>query len=90
MEACKLIVPNGGKFQSTSGSILKATTMNRSGFKSFTFCKNNSFLRLVGWRTGIFKVKAASLTAEINHSFFPLPPSLSGAVITAGMVKPES
>ena len=75
-------VPFEGNDQTTSGSILNATTTMISGLRFFNFSIKSGSLRLVG--CSIFKLffSAIFFTAD-EVIFFPLPDGLSGEVTTA-------
>ena len=80
-EACTLIVPMGGIFQTTSGSIRKATTTCRSALSNFSSSRNSGFLSFSGCNTfRLFSI--AYFFTALSFSFMPRPAGLSGAVTT--------
>src|SRR5690606_3667391 len=80
-EACKLKVPYLGSFQTTSGSILKATTTCRLAPKAFNSSRKVSSFKLVGCK--MFNPwDLAYVFTALSLSFRPLPAGLSGAVMT--------
>ena len=86
-EPCTLMVPMGGMSQTTSGSILKATTTNKLAFKTSSALINAGSFNLIGCRTGKLFSTAYFFTA-LCCNCKPRPAGLSGAVTTDTMLKP--
>ena len=86
---CRFIVPLLGILHTISGSILKATTTNRSALKLLRSVINLLSFSFNGCNTGILFKIPAFFTA---HSFnsFPLPFLLSGAATIATTLYPLS
>ncbi len=84
-DPCKLNVPKAGMDQTISGSILNATTINRSAFNERSSVTKSSSFRLVGCNT--FKPFLTAHTfIALSRSFRPRPAGLSATVMTAGIV----
>ena len=63
-EPCKLIVPKGGMFHTTSGNILKATTTCKSAFKALSSSTKVGAFKFLGCKTGKSCATANCLTAD--------------------------
>ena len=88
-DACRLKVPRRGIFQTTSGNILKATTICKSAFQARKASTNASSFNLSGWRSGRSCSSAYCFTGE-NCTLCPRPAGLSGIVITPTILYPPS
>ena len=88
-EPCRFMVPFGGIFQTTSGNILKATTICTSALSDLSSTKNSGFFNFSGCKTFKLCSRANFLTAD-SFNFCPLPAGLSGAVITPTISKSDS
>ena len=79
--ACRLKVPSGGMVQTTSGSIRKPTTTNRSALNAFRASRKAGSRSFSGCRTGRPFSTAYFLTA-LSFILRPRPLGLSGTVTT--------
>ena len=88
-DACRLNVPRRGIAHTTSGSILKATTICKSALNERNSSTNASSFSFSGCSTGSPTDKAYCFTSE-NCSWCPRPAGLSGMVTTATTLYPPS
>ena len=84
---CRFTDPMGGIFQTTSGSILNATTICRSACNAFNASKKSGFFNFSGCSTCRLFATAYFFTALCCISI-PRPAGLSGAVITPTILQP--
>ena len=85
---CTFIVPIVGILQTTSGNILKATTICKSACKLFNASINSGDFNLSGCKIGKLFSTAYFFTALCVTSI-PRPAGLSGAVTTATILHPS-
>src|SRR5690606_4208508 len=86
-DACRLTVPCGGMFHTTSGSMRKATTTCSSACNALSWARNSASRSFSGCNTGNPWATAYCFTADWCN-LRPRPAGLSGAVTTATISLP--
>ena len=88
-EACRLKVPRRGIAQTTSGSILKAMTIPRSGCNACKASRNAGSRNFSGCNTGTPSSRAAIFTS-LSRRCRPRPAGLSGTVTAPTTLYPSA